>query len=203
MNWLYSNKVKQHFFHPQNIITTKAPKWKYNGVGTVGSPACGDIMKFWLFIDPKTEKIRKVGWQTFGCASAIGSTSMLSQMLLEKGGLTIDQALQITPQDIIKRLGGLPNQKIHCSVLGDKALQDAINYYFLHTKQKRRLLDKNARIIDPETKTTVLDIEQAVREGAGNITDVQKILKVGISNKKIHPLIEELINQFKQKYQKY
>ncbi len=111
--WLYSKTVKEHFFHPKNFIRGKKPSWKYNGVGMIGSPACGDVMKFWLYINKKTKRIKKVGWQTFGCASAIASTSMLSVMLTEKEGINLTKALKITPQDILKRLGGLPSHKIH------------------------------------------------------------------------------------------
>ena len=89
-------------------------------MGRVGSPACGDEMVLWVKIDPKTDKIKECKWQTFGCASAIAATSMLSVMVIEKGGMKIEDALRIRPQDIMKRFGGLPERKVHCSVLGDK-----------------------------------------------------------------------------------
>src|SRR3989339_1622673 len=103
--WMYSDEVREHFFHPQNF-TSESPN-DANGLGMVGSPACGDMMKVWIKVDPKTEKIESFKWQTFGCASAIASTSMLSAMVTENGGLTIEQALKITPTDIINRLAGL------------------------------------------------------------------------------------------------
>lgn len=200
MQWLYSQKVKDHFFKPRNFITGQNPKWKFNAVGITGSPACGDIMKFWLYIDPKTEKIKKVGWQTFGCASAIASTSMLSVMLTERGGMKIENALKITPQDIIKRLGGLPSHKIHCSVLGDKALREAINDYFKRTNQKNRIIKEEERIIDPDTGTTEKDIERTVLEGRKTLKEVQEKLKVGIGNKKVLPEVEELIKFYREKH---
>ncbi len=129
-SWLYSDTVKQHFFQPQNYLTSDPKTGEFDCLGEVGSPACGDVMKLWLKINPKNKKIIKVGWRTFGCASAIASTSMLSSMLLEKGGLNLDVAYKITPKDIIKRLGGLPDNKIHCSVLGDQALRKAIDDYY-------------------------------------------------------------------------
>ncbi len=125
-NWVYSKKVKDHFFHPRNLADDSFDDSEYNGVGTVGSPACGDVMKIWLKIDPKTDKILDCKWQTFGCASAIASTSMLSTMV---NGMKVDNALKIKPQDILDKLGGLPPRKVHCSVLGDKALREAINNY--------------------------------------------------------------------------
>lgn len=128
-DWLYTKTVKKHFFHPQNFIKGKKPSWQFNGYGAVGSPACGDLMKFWIYVDPKTERIKKIGWQTFGCASAIASTSILSEMVSKNRGMKISKALKITPYDIIKKLGGLPSIKIHCSVLGDQALKKAIKNY--------------------------------------------------------------------------
>ena len=87
-------------------------------IGMVGSPACGDAMKVWIVVDPATEKITDLKWKTFGCGSAIASTSMLSVMTTENGGMTLEQARALRPQDIMERLGGLPARKVHCSVFG-------------------------------------------------------------------------------------
>ncbi len=135
--WVYSDIVKEHFFNPKNLVTDTKEVEDYDGVGEVGSPACGDMMKFWIKV--KDDKIIDLKWQTFGCGSAIGSTSMLSEMVLENNGMKIDEALKIKPMDIIDRLGGLPPQKIHCSVLGDQALRAAINDYFKKSKQEDRI----------------------------------------------------------------
>lgn len=128
--WVYSDAVQEHFFNPKNFLKPEEEKeFKYNAFGEAGSMACGDLMKFWLWIDEKTEKIKQARWRTFGCGSAIASTSILSEMITENDGMPISEAEKITPQDIIKRLGGLPDIKIHCSVLGDQALRAAINNY--------------------------------------------------------------------------
>jgi NifU-like protein involved in Fe-S cluster formation len=128
--WLYSDIVKDHFFNPRNIMTTdEEKKFKYDGVGRVGSPACGDEMVLWIKVDKKSNKIKECRWRTFGCGSAIASTSILSEMITENGGMKIEDALKIKPKDIIDRLGGLPARKVHCSVLGDQALQLAIKDY--------------------------------------------------------------------------
>jgi len=87
---------------------------------------CGDVMKLYIKVDRKTQKIKECRWKTFGCASAIASTSIMSEMAI---GKTLEQAKKITPQDIVKALGGLPARKIHCSVLGDQALRAAIEDY--------------------------------------------------------------------------
>src|SRR3990167_3061273 len=101
-SWIYSDKVKEHFFSPKNFLQTgEENKFDFNGIGMVGSPACGDMMKFWVKIDPKTDRIKICKWQTFGCASAIASTSMLSVIVTEKGGMKIDDAMKIKPQDIL------------------------------------------------------------------------------------------------------
>ncbi|MEK7575472.1 MAG: iron-sulfur cluster assembly scaffold protein [Patescibacteria group bacterium] len=128
-NWYYSDSVKKHFFHPKNFLNDDPRGREFDTVGEIGSVACGDIMKMWIKVDPKTERIRKLKWRTFGCATAIASTSAFSEIVTEKGGMKIDDALKITPQDIIKRLGGLPPRKMHCSVLADQAFKEAIKNY--------------------------------------------------------------------------
>jgi NifU-like protein involved in Fe-S cluster formation len=127
--WLYTATVKDHFFKPRNIQLNEPKKGEFNGVGTVGSPVCGDMMTMWIYVDAKTKRIKKCSWRTFGCASAIASTSMLSTMITRGGGMKLDQAIKLTPQDILKELGGLPLRKVHCSVLGDQALRAAIENY--------------------------------------------------------------------------
>ena len=122
-SWVYSDMVKDHFLHPRNFVAGEQPDWEWNGVGEMGSPACGDVMRIWIKVED--DRIVNFGWKTFGCASAIASTSMLSEMVLDDG-LTVTAAAKITPKDIIERLGGLPENKIHCSVLGDQALRKAI-----------------------------------------------------------------------------
>ncbi len=130
IDWLYSDIVKDHFFNPRNILYTwEDVDFEVSGIGKVGSPVCGDEMVMWIQINPKTNKIVNCKWQTFGCASAIASTSMLSEMVLENGGMDLEKAKKIKPQDILNRLGGLPAKKIHCSVLGDQALRQAIEDY--------------------------------------------------------------------------
>lgn len=127
-DWLYSEIVKDHFFNPRNYWAEE----KYNkadGFGIAGSPVCGDLMKVWIKVDSKTNKIVDCKWQTFGCASAIASTSMMSIMVLENGGMVLEEAKKIDAQKIMDRLGGLPDNKIHCSVLGHLALRNAIDDY--------------------------------------------------------------------------
>lgn len=198
--WAYSKIVHSHFFKPRNILWENPSEAKYDAEGIVGSPACGDVMRVWLNINSKKDTIIDFKWRTFGCASAIAATSMLSVMITEKGGMKIDKALEIRPQDIMKRLGGLPDRKIHCSVLGDKALRAAINDWFKKTKQFKRIVVEGTQIIDPNTKVTESDIEEAVLEGAITLEAVQKRTKVGVGYPECIPKVEELIRFYHEKY---
>ncbi|HEY4494751.1 MAG TPA: iron-sulfur cluster assembly scaffold protein, partial [Candidatus Paceibacterota bacterium] len=120
--------VKDHFFHPRNILLDDK-EYVADGIGIVGSPACGDMMVVWIKVDEKEKKIIECKWRTFGCASAIASTSMMSLMATENGGMSFSRAKRLTPESIIDRLGGLPDRKYHCSVLGHQALREAIEDY--------------------------------------------------------------------------
>jgi NifU-like protein involved in Fe-S cluster formation len=199
--WLYTNTVKDHFFHPRNILFSgEEDEHEADATGRVGSPACGDEMVLWLKIDRETERIKECKWQTFGCGSAIASTSMLSVMVSRDEGMTIEEALKLKPQDIMKELGGLPNRKIHCSVLGDKALQSAINDWFRKTGQHQRVVRTGAKVIDKELNITDKDIEEAVLEGAKTVEEVQHKLKVGAAHPESIPEIEQLIRFYSEKY---
>jgi nitrogen fixation NifU-like protein len=200
--WFYTENVKKHFFNPQNILTTQeeADNYKADGVGVVGSPACGDVMKMWIQVDKDRDVISACKWQTFGCASAIASTSMLSVMVTENDGMKLDEAMKITHKDIIKRLGDLPTRKIHCSVLGDKALRAAINDFFIKSGQNDRVMDEKIKVIDKILKITNKDIEDAVIEGARTLEDVQERTKVGLQDKNCIPEVEKLIEYYIKKH---
>ncbi len=127
-DWLYSDIVKDHFFKPRNILLDESG-YEADGVGVSGSPICGDMIVVWIKVDKKTKKITDCKWRTFGCASAIASTSMMSVMVTENGGMNIKDAKHLTSEAIIDRLGGLPDRKYHCSVLGHTALKEAVIDY--------------------------------------------------------------------------
>lgn len=199
-SWFYSDMVKQHFFHPQNFLDHDPDPADYNALGKVGSPACGDELRVWMWVDPQTERIQKFHWKTFGCGSAIASTSMASVMVTERGGMTLEQARALKPMDIMDRLGGLPTRKFHCSVLCDKALRDAINDFYRRTNQFDKIVVESARLVDPIAKVTDRDIEEAVLEGAVTLEQVQTKTKVGVGNPSVLPAVEELIRFYKEKY---
>ena len=200
-SWFYSDEVKDHFFHPRNFMTDDmVAAYRDASMGMVGSPACGDMMKVWIVVDPNTTQITDLKWQTFGCASAIASTSMMSAIVTENGGMTLDRARQLRPQDIMERLGGLPNRKIHCSVLGDKALRAAINDFYRRTNQHEKIEIEHGRIIDPVLKVTDKDIEEAVLDGAITLEAVQAKTKVGTGDPSCIPEVEQLIRFYREKF---
>lgn len=128
-DWIYSDTVKDHFLNPRNFLMGDESKFKYDATGIVGNPICGDQMKMYIKVDAKTDKITDIRWKTYGCASAIASTSALSELAK---GKTLDEALKISAKDIDDYLGKLPQHKFHCSVLGHDALRNAIENYRKH-----------------------------------------------------------------------
>lgn len=122
--WAYSELVKEHFLCPKNFLMGDESVFVADGEGIVGNPVCGDQML--VKIKVKDDRISDIGWKTYGCASAIASTSALSELAK---GRTLEEAGNITAQEICDYLGGLPPQKFHCSILGHEALAKAIADY--------------------------------------------------------------------------
>ena len=121
---VYTEKVKDHFLNPRNYLMGDEAAFVADAVGIVGNPVCGDQMKMYIKVDD--DVISDIRWKTYGCASAIASTSALSELAK---GKTLDEALKIDAKMIDDYLGNLPKHKFHCSVLGHDALREAITNY--------------------------------------------------------------------------
>jgi nitrogen fixation NifU-like protein len=171
-SWLYTDLVKDHFTNPRNLLEDE-DSYQEDGKGIVGNIKCGDQML--VAIKVSGETITECKWKTYGCASAIASTSMLSEVVK---GMTLDEAYNVSPADIAKKLGGLPEHKIHCSVLGDKALRAAIDDYFKRTGQTNRIKEEKARIICQCMNVTDKDVIRAVKDGARNFEELQYRTKI-------------------------
>lgn len=123
---MYNKTVMDHFANPRNVGEIE----NADGVGEVGSPQCGDIMK--IFLKVENNRIKDIKFKTFGCASAIASSSIMTEMVK---GKTIEEALALTNKDVVDELGGLPPPKIHCSVLAEEAIRTAIEDYKSRKKE--------------------------------------------------------------------
>jgi NifU-like protein len=181
--WEYSDKVKDHFLHPRNVGEVQNP----DGVALVGNIACGDALKLTFKLD-ENKRIKEVGFKTFGCASAIASASALTEMIK---GMTVEEAAKITDQDIADYLGGLPQEKIHCSVMGREALEKAI----AHLKGES-VPELEGKIICECFGVTEAEIERMVREhGLTTIEEVTNYTKAGGGCGGCHENIQEIIDR--------
>lgn len=183
--WNYTNSVIDHFTHPRNVGEIADA----NAIGQVGSLACGDALKLFMKIDPPSERILDAKFQTFGCASAIASASALTEMIK---GKTVAEALAITNDDIAKFLGGLPEQKMHCSVMGKEALDAAIANYrgektVAHEEEESQVIckcfwvpeHKIRQVIADNHLTTVEQVTNYTKAGGGCggcLPDIRRIL---------------------------
>ncbi len=189
-NWLYSDVVKEHFTNPKNVFNP-AENFVADAQGITGNVKCGDQMLYMLKI--KDDVIMDVRWKTYGCASAIASTSILSEVVK---GLTLLQAYNIKPEEIAARLGGLPDNKIHCSVLGCKAMRDAIDDYLTKTGREGLFRNEGARIICTCLNISDRDIEDAVKAGARDWEGLQERTKIGTVCGGCKTQAEELLHEY-------
>jgi nitrogen fixation protein NifU and related proteins len=194
--WLYTDKVKDHFMHPRNLLLEEE-KFQADGRGVIGNIKCGDEMVVVIKVDKKTNTIAELKWKTYGCASAIASTSVLSELAI---GKTLDQAYKLSSHDIAMALGGLPEHKIHCSVLGDKALRAAIDDYYAKNGQLDKVKQEKEHIICQCLGITDAEIENAVLEGARNYYQLQERTKAGTVCGKCKDKSLKLLEEYKAKY---
>ena len=189
-DWMYSDTVKDHFVNPRNILEDEE-SYQPHGRGVVGNIKCGDQML--IVIKVQDGKISDCRWKTYGCASAIASTSILSEAVI---GMELEKAYHIKPKDIADRLGGLPENKIHCSVLGDKALRAAIEDYYTKEGRSDLIKEEEATTICQCMSVTDKDIEEAVKDGARSYADLQHMTKAGTVCGQCKKESEELLHQY-------
>ena len=183
--WNYSEKVREHFLNPRNVGVMEDA----DAIGEVGNIQCGDSLK--LYLKVRDGRIADVTFQTYGCASAIASSSALTELVK---GKTLEEALKITNEDIAEYLGGLPEEKMHCSVMGWEALEKAIAHYrgevdALEKEQEGEIVCKCFGVTD---KT----IERVVRDN--HLTTVEQVTnysKAGGGCKKCHAEIQKIIDR--------
>jgi NifU-like protein len=160
--WEYTDKLKDHFFNPRNVGEIENP----DGVGEVGSLACGDALRLTFKLD-KQGRIADARFKTFGCASAIATSSVLTELIK---GKTIEEAMKVTNKEIAEYLGGLPEQKMHCSVMGREALEAAVANYRGGGQVKHEI---DGNLVCTCFGVTDKEIERVIREN--DLTTVEQV----------------------------
>lgn len=188
--WDYTDKVKDHFLNPRNVGEVEDP----DGVGEVGSLACGDALRLSFKLD-ENKRIKEVKFKTFGCASAIASSSALTEMIK---GKTLEEAEKITNRDIAEYLGGLPEEKMHCSVMGREALSAAIAAY-----RGQKVTKEEFEVVCRCFGVTDREIEKVVRENdLKTVEQVTYYTKAGGGCGSCHPKIEAIIERVRKEMEK-
>ena len=184
--WEYTDKVMDHFLHPKNVGEIKKP----DGVGEEGSLACGDALKLTFRLD-ENGRIAEIKFKTFGCASAIASASVMTEMVK---GMTLDEASKVTNKEIAEALGGLPEQKMHCSVMGAEALEAAIaNYRGGKGREQKKI---EGKIVCTCFGVTDKEIERVVIENnLDSVEQVTNYCKAGGGCGGCHAEIEKIIEK--------
>ena len=191
--WEYSEKVLEHYRHPRNVGKID----NADLIGEAGSLACGDSLKLYIKLDGSVIKDAK--FQTFGCGSAVASSSILTEMII---GKTLEEAKKITNKDIADELGGLPQEKMHCSVMGQEALEDALKkYYGKEEIEKEAGLSQNGdKIVCTCFNVTENQILEAIKvNGLKTVEEVTNYTKAGGACGRCKGVIKDIIETYLRK----
>jgi len=195
--WEYSEIVKEHYKNPRNVGSIENP----DAVGEAGALACGDALKLYLKI--KDGIITDAKFQTFGCGSAVASSSILTEMVI---GKTVEEAKKITNKDIAEKLGGLPPEKMHCSVMGHEALEDALKNFEGDEGDEGETASKKAvheKIICNCFSVTEKDIKEAIEhKGAKTVEDITSLTYAGGACGRCRGNIQAIINTYNMEAKK-
>ena len=185
--WDYTDKVRDHYLHPRNAGEIENP----DGFGEIGNITCGDALRLTFKLD-ENGKIEDIKFKTFGCGSAIASASVLTELCK---GKTIEEVKKITNKDIAEALGGLPREKMHCSVMGQEALEAAISFYE-HGGSVPKAPEKEGTIVCTCFGITDKEIETAIRNNdLKTVEDVTNFTKAGGACGGCHGEIQNILNQ--------
>lgn len=188
--WDYSDKVKDHFKNPRNVGSIE----NADAIGEAGALSCGDKLKLYLKIDNNI--ITDAKFQTFGCGSAVAASSILTEMII---GKSLDEAKKITNKQIADALDGLPPEKMHCSVMGREALEDALKNYFSEEDYYSELEEEKKEgspIICHCFSISEKEIIDAINNGAKTFDDVSKITSAGLACGRCKDAILNIIKQY-------
>lgn len=185
--WEYSEIVKEHYKNPKNVGMIE----NADAIGEAGSLSCGDKLKLYLKIE--NNKIIDAKFQTFGCGSAVASSSILTEMLI---GKTVEDAKKITNKQIAELLGGLPPAKMHCSVMGHEALEDALkNYESVEVETKKPEKNCDNKIICHCFSVAKKAIDEAIKKGAKTIEDITEATYAGGGCRRCQEHIAQILDE--------
>lgn len=191
--WEYSEKVLEHYRHPRNVGKID----NADLIGEAGSLACGDSLKLYIKLDGNIIKDAK--FQTFGCGSAVASSSILTEMII---GKTLEEAKKITNKDIAEELGGLPQEKMHCSVMGQEALEDALKKYYgkEEIEKEAGLSQSGDKIVCTCFNVTENQIWEAIKvNGLKTVEEVTNYTKAGGACGRCKGVIKDIIETYLRK----
>lgn len=189
--WEYSEKVLDHYRNPRNVGKIDDADL----VGEAGSLACGDSLKLYIKLDG--DKIKDAKFLTFGCGSAVASSSILTEMII---GKTLDEVRQITNKDIADELGGLPQEKMHCSVMGQEALEDALKKYYGKDVEIGFSKESKDKIVCTCFNVTEKQIWEAIKiNGLKTVEEVTNYTKAGGACGRCRGVIQDIINTYYKK----